>query len=205
MLEERDFNLILMDVEMPEMNGLESTRAIREKEIKSGRHIPIIAMTAYAMKEDKERCLAAGMDSYVSKPVTFKELLSVIEGLQSPDRQSDSEPPVDLNAALQIVDGDRELLQEAVELFLEQDCPRQLKALRDGLERQDAQAVKAAAHGIKGAASNLGGRAVSDVALRLETMGREGDITGAEDVLEELEAELGRFTAFFSELSLVVM
>ena len=88
-------------------------------------------------------------------------------------------------------------------LFLDLDYPRQLKALREGLERQDELAVKAAAHGIKGAAMNLGGRAVSDVALRLETMGREGDITGAEEVLEQLEVELERFTAFFSELSLV--
>ncbi len=201
MLEEGDFNLILMDVEMPQMNGLEATRVIRKNEIESGEHIPIIAMTAYAMKEDKERCLEAGMDSYVSKPVNFEELFNAIKGLQSPDKQSGSEPPVDLNAALEAADGDRELLQEAVILFLEQDCPRQLKALREGLKQKDALAVKAAAHGIKGAANTLGGHIVSDVALRLETMGREEDITAAEETLKVLEAELERFSAFFSELS----
>ncbi|MEE8470519.1 MAG: response regulator [Dehalococcoidia bacterium] len=203
MVEGERFDLILMDLEMPEMNGLEATRIIRRNEAKSGKHIPIIAMAAYALSEDKERCLAAGMDSYVSKPVKYPKLCSIIEDLLSPDSQTGSELPVDLNAALQMVDGDRELLGEAVELFLKQDCPRQLKALREGLGRQDAQAVKAAAHGIKGAASNLGGQVVSDVALRLETMGREGDITGAEELLKELEVELEQFTAFFSRPGLL--
>ena len=188
---------------MPEMNGLEITRIIRRKEAESGEHIPIIALTAHAMKEDRERCLKAGMDSYVSKPVKSKELCSTIEGLLSPGRRLDSESPVDLNAALQVVDGDRELLREAVALFLEQDCPRQLKALRKGLEQQDAQVVKAAAHGIKGAANNLGGRAVSAVALRLEAMGRKGDLTGADGLLDGLEAELEQFTDFFSRPGLL--
>jgi len=197
-LEKEDFDLILMDMEMPQMDGLEATRTIRRREAKTGQHIPILAMTAYAMEEDKQRCLEAGMDDYVSKPVTYKKLYRIIEDLLSPDGKDESAPPVDLEAALELVDGDVELLQEAARMFLEQDCPRQMKMLRAGLEQQDARAVKEAAHGIKGVASNLGGWAVSAVALRLETIGREEDLAGTDGLLGELEAELARFAAFFS-------
>ena len=197
-LEKEDFDLILMDMEMPQMDGLEATRTVRRREAKTGQHIPILAMTAYAMEEDKQRCLEAGMDGYVSKPVTYKKLYRIIEDLLSPDKKYESAPPVDVAAALELVDGDEELLQAAVRMFLEEDCPRQMEMLRAGLEQQDALAVKEAAHGIKGAASNLGGRVVSAVALRLETIGREGDLAGTDGLLGELEAELARFAAFFS-------
>ena len=86
MLEGRDFDLVLMDVEMPEMDGLEATRAIREREAESGHHIPILAMTAYTMKEDQGKCLESGMDGYLSKPVSPKKLYGVIEGFLSADR-----------------------------------------------------------------------------------------------------------------------
>ncbi len=197
MLEKGDFDLILMDVEMPEMDGLEATRAIREREAESDQHVPILAITAYAMKEDRERCLEAGMDGYLSKPVGPEELYGAIERFLSPARGLNSAPPVDLDAALEVVGGDRELLREAVGLFLEEDYPRQLKDLREGLERQDAQAVKRAAHGMRGALISFGGRAARDVALRLETMGREGDLRGAQGVLDELEVEVKRFAVFF--------
>jgi len=197
MLEEGDFDLVLMDVEMPEMDGLKATRAIREREAESDQRIPILAMTAYAMKEDQERCLEAGMDGYLSKPVSPDKLQSAIEGFLSPDRGPSVASPVDLDAALEVVGGDEELLLEAVGLFLEQDYPRQLKDLREGLEGQDARAVRRAAHGIKGALSSFGGQAAGELACRLETMGREGDLSGAQGVLEELEAEVKQFAAFF--------
>jgi CheY-like chemotaxis protein len=79
------FDLVLMDVQMPKMNGLEAAAAIREKEKETGSHIPIIAMTAHAMKEDRRRCLEAGMDDYIPKPFEFKQLFEVIEGIVSPD------------------------------------------------------------------------------------------------------------------------
>ena len=196
-LEGGDVDLVLMDVGMPEMDGFEATRVIREREASSGQHIPIIAMTAYAMKGDQEKCLEVGMDGYLPKPVSPEKLYGAIEGFLSPDRDRPSVPPVDLDAALEVVGGDRELLHEAVELFFEQDYPRQLTALREGLDRQDARAVKRAAHGIKGALRSFGGQVASDVALRLEMMGREGDFSGAQGAVEELEAEVGRFAAFF--------
>jgi two-component system sensor histidine kinase/response regulator len=198
MLGEEVFDLILMDMEMPHMNGFEAVRVIREREAGSEQHIPIIAMTAYAMKEDKNRCLKAGTDSYISKPVRYRELYDAIEGLPSLSQEPESTPPVDIDAALQVVDGDKELLREAVGLFLEQDYPRQLKKLREGIKSQNAEAVTAAAHGIKGAVRSFGGRAVGDVAQRLETMGREGNLTGTDKVMKELEAEFKRFSAFFS-------
>ena len=200
-LEKEDFDLILMDMEMPQMDGLEATRVIRRRETKSGQHVPILAMTAYALKEDKERCLEAGMDSYIPKPVKLEELYTAIRDLLSSDMEGESASPVDLEAALRVVNGNEELLQEAVGLFLEQYYPRQLKILREGLEQQNARAVKIAAHGIKGAASNLGGRALSSVAQRLEAKIQEDNLTGVEDLLDELEAELERFTFFFSDLA----
>jgi len=199
MLEKEDFDLVLMDVEMLEMDGLEATRVIREREAESGRHIPIIAMTAYAMKEDREKCLAAGMDGYLSKPATPERLASAIGGFLPPNRDRSSAPSVDLDEALEMVGGDRELLCEAVGLFLAEDYPRQLEDLVESLECQDARSSKAAAHGIKGALLSFGGRPASDVALRLETMGREGDLSGAQGALEELEAEVKRFAAFFAQ------
>jgi len=199
MAKENDFDLVLMDAEMPQMNGFEATRLIREREAESSQHILIIAMTAYAMKEDRNRCLEAGMDGYLPKPVTPEALRSVIEDLLMPCPEVNT-PTVDLNAALQVVGGDRELLRESVDLFLKEDCPRRLKELREGIEQQDAQAVRAGAHSIKGASLSFGGQVVGAMAQRLEQMGREGNLAGADMLLEKLEVELERFEAFYSSL-----
>jgi len=231
-LQEDRFDLILMDVEMPGMNGLEATRVIRKMEADSGEHIPIIAMTAYAMKEDREQCLEAGMDSYTSKPVNYQELYHEIESLLHPEQESASPqqeevspqqeevspqqeealpqqeevspqqeevspPTVDLDTALDVTGGDSELLEEAVALFLVEDYPRQLKELKEGIEHRDAPAVKAAAHGIKGAVNSFGGHAVGTIALQLQEMGRDANFDSAETALEELEAEIARFRDFY--------
>ncbi len=196
MLEAGKFDLVLMDLEMPQMNGLEATRAIREREAESGQHIPILAMTAYATKEDQQKCLEAGADGYLAKPVRPEKLRGALACFLLPDRDAQ---PVNLDEALEAVDGDEELLREGVKLFLEYDYPRHLEALRKGLEQKDAQAVKAAAHGIKGAVGSFGGRAAYDAASRLEIMGRRGDLSDAQGMLEELQAEVGRFADFFAQ------
>ena len=185
-VEQSEFDLVLMDGEMPIMDGLEATRQIRKKEAGSGRHIPVIAMTAYAMKEDRNRCLEAGMDGYLSKPAKPEEINAVIHELflaegTSPDRAV--APAVDMDDAMKLFGDDRELLSEAADVFLEQDYPEQLANIRDGL---------------KGAARSLGGSALGEVALRLEMAGREGDLTQAETLLAEIERETARFADFFS-------
>ena len=199
MLEEREFDLVLMDVEMPRVDGLEATRAIREREAGSSQHIPILAVTAYAAKEDQERCLEAGADGYLPKPVSPEKLGAAIERFLSPDGAGDAAPPVDLAIALEATNGDEELLLEAVKLFLERDYPRHLEGLREGLAQRDARAIKRAAHGIKGVVDSFGGRAARDAALCLETIGRKGDLDGAQSALAALEAEIERFAAFFAQ------
>jgi len=195
-LQGAEFDLVLMDVEMPEMNGLEATRVIRRLEGDSGGHVPIIAMTAYAMTEDREKCLEAGMDSYVSKPVDHRDLLREIQRLVSPLGE-DQPTPVDLDTALEAAGGDDELLKEAVALFFEEDLPRQMRELREGIERRDVPAVRAAAHGVKGAVSSLGGHEAAAVALRLQEMGQEGRLEGSEALLADLETAIVRFGQFY--------
>jgi DNA-binding response OmpR family regulator len=121
-----------MDVQLPEIDGFEATERIREREKANGGHIPIVAMTAHAMKGDRERCLAAGMDSYISKPIRAQELFSVIQNLanRSLDKEKESPPPskhvrtlaedvFDLSKAMNAVGGDTELFEEVANLFLE--------------------------------------------------------------------------------------
>jgi len=216
MTEKGDYDLVLMDAEMPILSGLEATRLIRKNERASGRHIPIIAMTAYAMKEDKDRCLAAGMDGYLSKPAKSEEINDIVASLFAgkkkpvkvkpagtskslPEPQVEDAKAVDIEAARQIFGDDEELLREAVYLFLNEDYPQQLKLLREGIEKGDADAVRAAAHSIKGAARSLGGTVLGDIALRLEETGRSGKLGGALKLADELEHELKRFADYYSQ------
>ncbi len=114
-LEKDSFDIILMDVEMPEMNGFDATRIIREKEKVSGKHIPIVAMTAHAMNGDRERCLASGMDAYISKPVSSEELFSIIEKYTNGEiaaAPAETNEPIDTAKLMERVAGDAELLKE---------------------------------------------------------------------------------------------
>jgi len=203
-LEQEAFDLVLMDVAMPEMDGLEATQVIREREQESGAHIPIIAMTAFATKEYRDKCAAAGMDDYVTKPVNPKELQRAIEQfIKEPDlggsgKPPISGPPVDLAEALEVVGGDVDLLGDVVEMSLE-ECPEQMDGLRDELARQDAAGVESKAHRLKGVLGNVGGLTARDIAQRLETMGEEGNLDGGMAAFEELRAEMERVVTFYSE------
>jgi PAS domain S-box-containing protein len=197
LLEHEPFDLVLMDLEMPYVSGFEATAVIREREKQTGRRIPILALTAHAMKGDRERCLAAGMDGYVAKPVQAHELYQAIAELV-PDVAAveTAAPPApvvrDRDEALEQVGGDAELLRELTVVFL-RDCPRMIEEVIDGLCAGDAAKVQRGAHSIKGAVSILGGKAAFEAALRLETLARQGDLSQAEAAWQALREALEKF------------
>jgi CheY-like chemotaxis protein len=199
-----DFDVILMDVQMPEVNGLEATQAIREKE-GGAKHIPIIAMTAHAMKGDKEKCLAAGMDAYISKPINTSELFATLErftlhsesisdgSTQSAERGHSlvEEDLFDLSKTLETAGGDKEFLKEIVGLFLE-TLPEYLAHIREAISGNDAHALERAAHSLKGAVGNFGiGRAFA-AAYRLEEIAKGKELAEAVDAFAELERTFER-------------
>jgi CheY-like chemotaxis protein len=199
------WDLVLMDVAMPEMDGLEATRTIRRAEEPSGAHVPIIATTAFATKDYQDKCMEAGMDGYVSKPVSVDELYATIEPFlaakaaeTATEPETDLIPAVDLDMALEVVGGDQELLQAVSEMSLG-EIPEQFKQLTAGVTNRDAAAVEAAAHRLKGVLSNLGGMLARDVAQTLETMGENGNLDGADRACQELEEEVKRVIAFYMD------
>jgi CheY-like chemotaxis protein len=197
-----------MDVQMPEMDGWATTAAIRAQEQLSDRHIPIIAMTAHAMQGDRERCLAAGMDGYVAKPLWAEELFAVMERLTATTTEAPLEnqsqragmPEVlDYGALLARVDRDMELLQEIVRLFLT-DCPRHLAELHAALARGDQDGLVRTVHSLKGALGNICAPAALAEALRLETAGQQGDLQYAGVALAALAAALERLLPLLTAL-----
>jgi len=192
-------DMILMDVEMPVMDGLQATALIREREETSGRHVPIIALTAYAMKGDRERCLAAGMDAYLSKPIRYQDLLETIQRLvrglpDLPPPTPAEKPPAEvLDEALLLarVDNDLQLLRDLVDLYLG-DYPRLVDEIRAGLERKDARALQRGAHSVKGCTSNLAAKLASEAAFKLEGLAHTGNWAETANAVLSLERELAR-------------
>jgi CheY-like chemotaxis protein len=189
------FDLVLMDVLMPEMDGLEATRAIRAAENLTGRHVPIVAMTAHALREDRERCLKAGMDGYVSKPIRAQQLFETIEtvlGARSampqpaPVMDAPANNVVDWAAALALLGGSADVLRELAELLIE-ECPRLLATIANAVAARDAKALRLSAHTFKGSVSHLGPTAASVHAQNLEMMGKSTDLTNAERELAALQ------------------
>ncbi len=191
----RGFDAVLMDVQMPEMDGLEATAAIRAREKAHGTHIPIIAMTAHARKSDRERCLDAGMDGYVSKPIRATDLLQEIErhtsAAAAPAQLLAPDQVLDRAALLAWVEGDMALLEQLVQLFF-QSYPPLLAEIRGALAQGDAQALERAVHKLKGTVSGFAAPAATAVAQRLEQMGREGDLKEAAEACAALETEIER-------------
>jgi PAS domain S-box-containing protein len=174
------FDLVLMDVQMPEMGGFEATAAIRAREREIGGHVRIVAMTAHAMNGDRERCVAAGMDGYLSKPLDPRMLFTIVE----------DEPPVaavapaatsafDRTAVLERLDGDEALLADVIGIFLD-DCPARLKAIKAAVDARQPEAIRIEAHGLKGAAGNLSATSLFDAAEILERVGAESRLDAAE-------------------------
>lgn len=194
------FDVVMMDVQMPELNGYEATAAIRELERESGAHTPIIAMTAHAMKGDRERCLQAGMDGYVSKPINTAELFAVIEDLtlavnENYEASSALGAQVfDLDIALKRVGGEMDFLLELLRLFLHA-CPSQLEQIRDAIARGDGKTVASVAHKISGAVGNFGCLVVHGTAQKLEQLGRDNKLPEAAQACAQLRAEIEEIRA----------
>jgi len=193
------FDLVAMDVQMPEMDGLDATGAIRAREKSTGTHVPIMAMTAHAMKGDRERCLAAGMDGYISKPIRIRELEQTIAQVVSATKPANAHVPeetegddvIDRTALLAGVDGNLRLLRELVRLFLA-DYPQRLAEINEATRRGDAEALRITAHTLKGSIGNFAAKKAFEAAQRLEIMGRERNLANAAEARMTLESELAR-------------
>jgi two-component system sensor histidine kinase/response regulator len=208
-LEMIPYDLVLMDVQMPEMDGLEATSQIRNLQSPVRNHdIPIIAMTAYALKGDREKCLEGGMDDYVSKPVEPQELIEAIErqiagsaqAAESTATVKKARPEKEAfkrSALLDRLDGDEELFKQVIAVFIK-DIPDQLEELKQGLSDKNAEVVERKAHRIKGASANVGAQALSDVALEAEMAGREGNLDRAAPLVENLEQAFERLREVLS-------
>jgi signal transduction histidine kinase/DNA-binding response OmpR family regulator/HPt (histidine-containing phosphotransfer) domain-containing protein len=190
-------DLVLMDIQMPEMDGFAATAAIRAREAAhpGGRRLPIVALTAFAMTGDRERCLAAGMDDYLTKPIRRDQLAAILARFAAeapaPPEADEPGPALDEAAALAYAGGDRQLLGELLGIFLA-DCPGQLQALRDAAAGSDPAALMRAAHTLSGSLRVLGAAAAAELVGRLEALGREGQLEGAAALLARLEPELER-------------
>jgi two-component system sensor histidine kinase/response regulator len=188
------------------MDGLQATAAIRSLEEGTGQRLPIIAMTAHAMTGDRDRCLAAGVDAYIAKPIDATLLVELVESLAArPSREGTSPeralgavveaavvPPVfDLRQSLARLGGDMGLFRKLAEFFRE-DCPQLIQQIRDGLETGEPAAVERAAHSLKGLAASFSAEATVAAALRIEECGQVADLAGAASALVPLEAHAER-------------
>jgi PAS domain S-box-containing protein len=171
------FDVVLMDVQMPEMGGFEATAAIRARERERGGHLRIVAMTAHAMNGDRERCIAAGMDGYIPKPLDPRLLYTVVE--QDPAHPHTAAGAVDRPALLERLGGDEQLLSDVIQIFLD-DCPTRLEAIRAAVSERHAERIRKEAHALKGAAGNLSATGLFEAAQTLERIGAENRLEAAE-------------------------
>jgi CheY-like chemotaxis protein len=197
-IERHKFDLVLMDVQMPEMGGLEATRVIREKEKGSGHHLPIIAMTAHAMQGDREQCIESGMDGYLAKPIDPKTFLQTVEGISARSVGSESAEneetaglagALDGKALLARFSGNRKLLRNIVKTFRE-DCPRMMGRIRAALTARDAVALADGAHALKGSIGNFGDSAALETTREMEKAARQGKLDGTWELYATLEDQI---------------
>ena len=190
------FDLIFMDVQMPEMDGFEATRRIRELEETTGGHITIVAMTAHAMAGDRERCLAAGMDDYVSKPLRKEDLLRALSGAD-PKAEEDKSETIFLHSRAEMLaqcDGDEELMKELVSIFQE-NTPQIVRSIGDAIAKRDAPALAASAHKLLSSLGAFGAKEAGTLARRLERHGLENDFRRTKERFTELERETDKIYA----------
>ncbi len=207
------YQLVLMDGQMPEMDGFEATHHIREWE-GDGAHIPIIAMTAYAMKGDRERCLMSGMDDYLSKPIDPEEIFTTIEKWirqdtslkveygEPPNQDSPGlDAPIDFAKAMPRFGGDRFFFKELLTEFVEHLNER-CQSLRQTLLTQNAEEITRQAHNLKGAAANFGADRLSSAASDLEIQARGNNLNNATTLIDKIELEFPKLKEFLENLSI---
>jgi two-component system sensor histidine kinase/response regulator len=196
-LERATYDVILMDLQMPVMGGIEATSLIRAREAASDQHTHIIAITAHVMSGDREMCLAAGMDDYLSKPIDPKRLYQVLERTGTPaDVGGEDLAPLASSAIDDVslrrrLSGDDELIASVLAVFQE-DCPQQLRALEAAVDRLDAVEIRSTAHAVKGAAGNISAGGLFGAAGKLEQLGAEGRLDGVEEAWSRVSAEAVR-------------
>jgi len=187
----KSFDVVLMDVQMPEMGGFETTEKIRERERATGEHVPIVAMTAHAMKGDREKCLEAGMDDYVSKPISAQQLNAILEKIAAavvptPMEHGTAPPSIDRADLLKRFGGDAEVLRDVAEAFVG-ESPRLLSEVRAAIGESNCRRLEHAAHSYKGAIAIFSGAEAVRLASDLEQMGARQDLRGADRHLDQLE------------------
>jgi two-component system sensor histidine kinase/response regulator len=190
------FDLVLMDVQMPEMDGLQATAAIRKAEEVTGVHVPIVALTAHAMKGDREACLAAGTDEYLSKPVNATELFALIETITgitggtkaAPHVVAPREPAFDMASVLARVEGDRSLLRELAQIF-RAEAPSVIAEIQRCVATGNSAGLERAAHGFRGACGSFGAGGAVRAAHALELMGRRASFEDADLRVADLVRE----------------
>ncbi len=193
--ESAEFDVVLMDVQMPELDGFEATAAIRQRERTTGRKTTIIAMTAHAMSGDRERCLASGMDDYLAKPVRFRQLSAKLaEVLHVGDRQAETAcssngGPIDWQGAMDSVGGDSELLNIVIETFFG-EAESLMRRIEDSIQQRDATMLKRNAHTLRGILLSVGARRASTSAFKLERMGQSADLAGSDEAYAELKRQM---------------
>jgi CheY-like chemotaxis protein/HPt (histidine-containing phosphotransfer) domain-containing protein len=197
LLERGRFDVVLMDVQMPRMDGFETTAAIRRRERASGGHVPVIALTAHAMSGDRERCLAAGMDGYLIKPVRPAVLLEAIGRLQlapapraaPAPAASGTDAALEQAALLEFIDGDMELLGEVARLF-QRDAGALMARAREAIACRDAAALGFALHSLRGMLRNLAANAAQETAGQLQNVDLDAEPARARDLLAGLEDQV---------------
>jgi len=218
MFSKQPFDLVLMDVQMPEMDGLESTRSIREYEQTTGGHVPIVALTAHAMKGDRDRCLSTGMDAYVTKPIRSKELMRVIASVTATtgtaQLQAGGEPEqgvahdaggpenngFDWQRALDSLDGNRQLLGELIDIFRE-ESPKLRTEIETAIAAGDLTSLRRAAHTLKGALGHLAAGKARQIAEQVEELARGQNLQAARQLWPRLQSELDQLNPALAEFA----